>query len=116
MDHNSKIGVIGQLAFLDVVEHFQLQNAELDIQAIDDDAFKNEEEFFRLMAGSLNRLGQWALELHDNAAQILGEQNVDQIQAYHSIVQRIINRSLALVDTDKARIALPLMDFFSKFL
>lgn len=31
-------------------------------------------------------------------------------------MQRIVTRALALVDTDKARIALPLLDFFSKFL
>jgi len=64
---------------MDVVEHFQMQNSQLDIQAVDDDAFLNEEEMFRLMAGSLKRLGQWALELHDNAPKILGDQNVELI-------------------------------------
>jgi hypothetical protein len=29
---------------------------------------------------------------------------------------RIVNRSLTLVDTNKARIAIPLLDFFSQFL
>jgi hypothetical protein len=54
---DQKIGMINQLNFLDIVEHFQMQNAELDINLVDDDAFKNEEEMFRLMAGSLKRLG-----------------------------------------------------------
>ena len=61
---------------MDVVEHFQMQNAELDINDVMEDAFKNDEEFFRLMARSLNKLGQWALELHYNAPVMLGEQNV----------------------------------------
>ncbi len=40
-----------------MVEHFKMTTTELNINNIDDDDFKNEEEFFKLMAGSLNRLG-----------------------------------------------------------
>lgn len=68
------------------------------------------------MAIAINKLGQWALELHSNVEQILGYQNTELIQAYHSIFQRLISKALELVDTDKARIALPLMDFFTQFL
>ena len=49
---------------------------EMDIEKIDEDAIKEEEEFFRIMAGSINRLGQWALELHGNAANILANEGM----------------------------------------
>lgn len=50
-----------------------MQKLTLDIDEIDKDQYKNDEEFYRIMAGSINRLGQWALELHQNADKILGE-------------------------------------------
>ena len=67
------------------------------------------------MAGAINRLGQWALELHKNADQILQGQK-DQVDAYKHIFACIINKGLSLIDTDKARIALPVMDFFIEFI
>jgi hypothetical protein len=57
-----------------------MQNSELDINNVDDETFKNDEEFFRLMAGSLKRLGKWSLELHYNAPLMLGETNTQLIE------------------------------------
>ena len=42
---------------MEIIEHFQLQNTDLDIDKVDDEEFKKEEEFFALMAGAINRLG-----------------------------------------------------------
>ena len=86
----------------------------MDIEKIDEDEIKEEEEFFRIMAGSINRLGQWALELHGNKMTILANKGL--VEAYEQIYQRIINRALTLVNTNKPRIALPLLEFFGQFL
>lgn len=53
MDPAQKINLIGQLNYLDIIEHFQMKNTELDINMIDDDDYKNDEEFFHLVAGSI---------------------------------------------------------------
>jgi hypothetical protein len=67
------------------------------------------------MAGSLNRLGQWALELH-GSVNVLLNNNQNLVQAYDHIFQRVINRSLQLLNTNKPRIALPLLEFFAQFM
>jgi hypothetical protein len=72
MDHAQKIGLVIQLNFLEILEHFQIQNRELDINTVDDDFVKAQEEFFHLMSGSINRLGQWCLEIYGKADVILG--------------------------------------------
>ena len=38
------------------------------------------------------------------------------IESYNLIYIRIINKGLNLLDTDKSRIALPLLEFFIQFL
>jgi hypothetical protein len=57
MDHPQKIELIQQLNFIEILDHFQMKFVEMDIEKIDEDAIKEEEEFFRIMAGSINRLG-----------------------------------------------------------
>ena len=98
---------------MEILEHFQLTNTTLDINQIEDRHFQNEEEFFRLMACSISRLGLWALEIYPNAEKVLGAQNTQMIESFNSIFERLVNRSLILVDTDKSRIAIPIMDFLT---
>ena len=71
MDHSQKIVLINQLNFLDILEHFQIEIRDLDINTVDDDTVKNKEEFYHLMAGAINRLGQWCLEIYGKAELIL---------------------------------------------
>jgi hypothetical protein len=71
MDHSQKIVLITQLNFLDILEHFQIEIRDLDINTVDDDTVKNKEEFFHLMSGAINRLGQWCLEIYGKAELIL---------------------------------------------
>ena len=66
------------------------------------------------MAGALNRLGTWGQEMEAYALKILG--NESMVTKYNEINQRIIARSLQLFDTDKPRIAIPLLEYFSNLI
>lgn len=68
------------------------------------------------MAGALNRLGSWCLEHHGNVENILGAQNQDAILAFQQIFSRTIDKALSLLDTDRPRVALPLLEFFQQFM
>jgi hypothetical protein len=37
MDHPLRIEIIIKLNFIDIIEHFQMKNIELDIETVDDD-------------------------------------------------------------------------------
>lgn len=73
MEPTQKINLIGQLNYLDIIEHFQMKNTELDINMIDDDDYKNEEEFFHLVASSVCRLGQWSIDIETGIEQMIEE-------------------------------------------
>lgn len=45
----------------------------LDIEKIEDSNFQSEEEFFRLIACSISRLGLWAVEIYPNSEKVLGD-------------------------------------------
>lgn len=113
-DHAAKIDLIQQLTFLEILEHFQLQNTEMDIDNYEDEAQLNEEKFFSIMAGALQKLGNWCLELIDNVKTLLKDDQM--IAKYTQVFERIVNRALLLVDTDKPRIAIPLLDFFGNLI
>ena len=85
MDPAQKISLIGQLNYLDIIEHFQMKNAELDIDMIDDDDYKNDEEFFHLVAGSINRLGLWSVEIEAGIEKLIedGPQKKDLVDAFN---------------------------------
>ena len=93
MDHAQKIELVQQLNFLEILEHFQMKHLEIDMDKIDEDEIKDEEEFFRIMAGSINRLGQWSLELHGSVNTLLNN-NASLVQAFEQIQQRVISRGL----------------------
>jgi hypothetical protein len=61
-DNQCKLDMIQQINFLPIIEHFQIVNKDLDIETAEDDEFKSEEEFFHLVASSINRLGIWCLD------------------------------------------------------
>lgn len=92
MDHVQKIQLIGQINFLEILDHFQMQHTNLDIDNFEDPALLNEERFFTIMAGALQRLGTWVLELTDNVKTLLGSE--EAIAQYNHISERVINRSL----------------------
>lgn len=46
MDYPMKIQIVEMLGFLQIVEHFKLQNTTLDIDQIDDENYRDEEEFY----------------------------------------------------------------------
>jgi hypothetical protein len=71
MDNSEKIDIILRLHFLEIIEHFNPQFPELDIDCADDDEQLVDERFFHIMAGSINRVGIWCLELHENAGRLL---------------------------------------------
>ena len=49
--------MVQAMSFVEIIEHFNLQNKELIMDQIDDDAICEEEQFFALVAGSINKLG-----------------------------------------------------------
>ena len=53
-----------------------MKNKNIDIDTIDDDDVKAEEEFFHVMAGCINRLGMWCLELVGNVEKLLGSDRI----------------------------------------
>ena len=64
------------------------------------------------MAGAINRLGIWTLdyELYENFDSILGN---EIMKSYYQIFNRIFNRALALLNTNRPKIALKILDFFT---
>ena len=59
-----------------LLESYELKNKTIVIDDIDDDDVKAEEEFFHVMAGCINRLGTWCLEIVGNAEKLLGADRV----------------------------------------
>ena len=53
-----------------------MKNKNIDIDTIDDDDVKAEEEFFHVMAGCINRLGMWCLVLVGNVEKLLGSDRI----------------------------------------
>lgn len=43
-----------------------MKNKFLDINKVDEDDLVTEEQFFHIMAGAINRLGEWGLTLYQN--------------------------------------------------
>ena len=64
------------------------------------------------MAGAINRLGIWTLdyELYENFDSILGN---EIMKSYYQIFNRIFNKALALLNTNRPKIALKILDFFT---
>ena len=80
---------------------------------MDDDDVKSQEEFFHLMAGAINRLGQWCLEIYGKADLILVQPQL--IQQYEDILNRVLAKGINLFDTNNPKIALNLLEFFKQF-
>lgn len=112
-DHAFKIGVINQLNFLDILDFFKLQHIDLDIDNLDDEPILEEEKFFVIMANAIKKLGFWLVDLTHNINTLLKDQDV--IKAYMAVYERVTNRALQLLDTDRARVATPLLEFFCNF-
>ena len=72
MDHNDRIQKLSELDFLALLESYELKNKTIDIDKVDDEDVKAEEEFFHVMAGCVNRLGIWCLEIIGNVEKLLG--------------------------------------------
>jgi hypothetical protein len=53
-----------------------MKHTILDIDELEDDDIRNEERFFTIMAGALNRVGTWALEMTDNVKTLLGSEEL----------------------------------------
>lgn len=66
------------------------------------------------MSTSLNKLGIWCLELSGNVNNILNDATL--AATFEQIYERIITRSLDLLNTNRPRIANPLLDFFNKYM
>ena len=116
MDHAQKIELISQLNYLDVVAHFQaMPKPELDINTCDDAAERRVERFHQIIAGSLNRLGVWALELKGHAFELLGG-NQAAVAAYEQIFSKIIELSIQRLDTSRPRIGLPIAEMLTQYL
>ena len=64
------------------------------------------------MAGSINRLGQWCLEVHGNEAAKFDDSK-QHIDYYRDVFTNITNRAILLYDTDNPRFAIPLTEFFT---
>lgn len=66
------------------------------------------------MAGAINRLGIWALdyELYENFDSILGNEIMIK---YYQIFTRIFNRALTLLNTNRPKVAIKIIDFFTQF-
>jgi hypothetical protein len=79
----------------------------LDIENAEDDEEKMEEEFFHLVALSINKLGIWCLD-----ALLEGFSGDD----FSNFFQSLINNALRLMDTNNPRIAMPLIEFFTLYL
>ena len=116
MDHAQKIELISQLNYLDVVAYFQaMPKPELDINTCDDAAERRVEQFHQIIAGSLNRLGVWALELKGHANELLGG-NQAAVTAYEQIFSKIIELSIQRLDTSRPRIGLPIAEMLTQYL
>ena len=50
-----------------MISRFELQKKEIDIETVDDDQSKLEEELFQTVASSINKLGQWCIEVEISA-------------------------------------------------
>ena len=72
MDHTQRIQLINQINFLEILEHFKMQNTTMDMDVFENENILNEEQFFHLMAGAINRLGIWSLELQENVKTFFG--------------------------------------------
>ena len=91
MDHNDRIQKLSELDFLALLESYQMKSKNIDIDTIDDDDVRAEEEFFHVMAGCINRLGIWCLELVGNVEKLLGP---DRITVFQHIYQRIVDKAI----------------------
>jgi hypothetical protein len=65
MDYASKISIVFQLQFLDLIESFQMKYREINPTNYEDEQ-QEEEEFFSQVADAVFRLGQWSQELYSN--------------------------------------------------
>lgn len=72
MDHQDRIQKLSELDFLRLIESYEMVKKNLIIENVDDEDEKAEEEFFHVMAGCVNRLGMWCLEIYGNVEQMLG--------------------------------------------
>ena len=114
MDHADKIQIIGQLDFLSLIESYRMTRLTIEIDNVDDEEDKSEEEFFHIMSTSLNKLGIWCLELSGNVNNILNDPTL--AATFEQIYERIMSRALDLLNTNRPRIANPLLDFFNKYM
>mmetsp|Transcript_20216 Transcript_20216/g.30978 ORF Transcript_20216/g.30978 Transcript_20216/m.30978 type:complete len:119 (+) Transcript_20216:55-411(+) len=98
-----------------MLDFFKMKNLTLDIDTADDEEVKNEEEFFKLMAIAINGVGQWALDIKGQEDKSFNS-DAAAIQQFKHIFSTVTQRGLALLDTDKPRVTLPLMEYFIRFL
>lgn len=108
MDHPDKLKKLSELNFLTLIEQYKMTNTTLDIDNVDDDDQKAEEEFFHIMAGCVSRLGIWCLELFGNVDKLLGPEFQG---VFDQLFSRIVDKAIQLLDTNKPRIANQLLEF-----
>jgi len=70
--HPTKIELVYQINFLEILDHFQFKHTTLDIETVDEPEILHQEQFYHIMAGAINRLGIWCLELYQNEQTLLG--------------------------------------------
>ena len=98
-----------------MIDHIKLTKTEFSVDEMYDDEFLDEEEFFQILAGAINRVGQWCLEIHGTEKATYNNDEA-QIAKYREVFQSIINRAIQLFDTDNPKIALPLLEFLTMFI
>ena len=105
---------------MDIIEHFPFKNRIFNIDNHDEDEFKYEEEFFHLVSGSIYRIGIDLLEIYPGKFQNDGSISTNDLnkltQDYQSLLARLIEKGIDLLDSNNPRIVGPIIDFFKEYL
>lgn len=96
-----------------MVESLDLKYRDRLVNRLEEEQ-EEEEDFFSAVAFSINRVGQWCLELfmhHDKMLPSLEHQ-----QRYENILTRLLKVSIRLLDTQKPLIGRKIVEFLSFWL
>ena len=66
------------------------------------------------MSGTVNRLGIWALDEELYGANSVVNNN-DFLNKYYETFDRIFNRALSLLNTNRPKIGIKILEFFTAF-
>jgi hypothetical protein len=64
MDYPTKILMIKELCFLEILDLYKLKFPDRNAQNYDELDAVEEEEFFECISEAINKLGNWCLELY----------------------------------------------------